>query len=127
LFLKYEQLSALRPMLPLRAQRPVARCSLTSREQVTEDAGMSELETRLAGLRRPRLLVSAARMAATATCAGRRARRRPVARLLAEEATLEAARLGGGLGYSPRRHVQVMSALIAAARDGMAAAEQGVR
>jgi hypothetical protein len=42
----------------------------------------------------------------------------PVDALLAEEETLNAARLGGGLGYSPSRHVQVMSALMRAARSG---------
>lgn len=77
---------------------------------------MTDLECRLATLSRPRLLVQAAQLAATAPCAARRAGRRPVAKLLAEEATLNAARLGGGLGYSPRRHVQVMSALMCAAR-----------
>ncbi len=76
---------------------------------------MSDLSTRLAGLHRPGLLVRAARIAATSACATRRAQRRPVAKLLAEEAALNAARLGGGLGYSPRRHVQVMSALMSAA------------
>jgi hypothetical protein len=35
--------------------------------------------------------------------------------LLAEEEMLNDARLGGGLGYSPRRHVQVMSALMCGA------------
>ncbi len=88
---------------------------------------MSDLQTRLACLRRPRLLVSAARVAATSACAGRRARRRPVARLLDEEAALEAARLGGGLGYSPRRHVQVMSALMTAARDGVPSTDTSLR
>jgi hypothetical protein len=79
---------------------------------------MTDLGTRLATLRRPGLLVRAAQIAALAHCAERRARRRPAARLLAEEAALEAARLGGGLGYSPRRHVQVMSALMSLARTG---------
>jgi hypothetical protein len=79
---------------------------------------MTELEARLSGLRRPRLLVQAAQLACDAPCAARRAARRPFARLLAEEAALNAARLGDGLGYSPRRHVQVMSALMRAARSG---------
>lgn len=77
---------------------------------------MSDLTTRLAALRRPAMLVRAAQIAAQSACAERRAQRRPVAKLLAEEETLNAARLGGGLGYSPRRHVQVMSALMSAAR-----------
>ncbi|MFW5655626.1 MAG: DUF6477 family protein [Roseicyclus sp.] len=75
----------------------------------------SDLSTQLQALRRPRLLVQAARIAATAPCAHRRAQRRPVSKLLAEEATLNAARLGDGPGYSPRRHVQVISALMSAA------------
>ncbi|GAA5069845.1 hypothetical protein KUV65_02635 [Maritalea mobilis] len=78
---------------------------------------MTDLATRLAHLHRPGLLVQAARIAAEAGCAHRRAARRPVSALLAEEEMLNAARLGGGLGYSPRRHVQVMSALLSAARS----------
>ncbi|MDG4648784.1 DUF6477 family protein [Roseibacterium sp. SDUM158017] len=81
---------------------------------------MSDLTDRLAQLRRPGLLVRAAQQAALAACAARRARRRPVSSLFAEEAALNAARMGGGLGYSPRRHVQVMSALMSAARSGEA-------
>lgn len=75
----------------------------------------SDLSTHLKALRRPGLLVRAARIAATAPCAQRRAQRRPVAKLLAEEATLNAARLDDDLGYSARRHVQVISALMSAA------------
>lgn len=78
---------------------------------------MTDLATRLAAMRRPGLLVQAACLAAQSGCADRRAARRPVPALLAEEAALNAARLGGGLGYSPRRHVQVMSALLSAARS----------
>jgi hypothetical protein len=67
-------------------------------------------------MHRPGLLVRAARMAALTSDAHRRAARRPVQKLLDEEAALNAARLGGGLGYSPTRHVEVMSALLSAAR-----------
>ena len=81
---------------------------------------MTDHEMQLARLRRPGLLVRTAQMAACAPCAARRAGRRPFAKLLAEEATLNAARLGDGLGYSPRRHVQVMSALMSAASSGNA-------
>ncbi len=77
---------------------------------------MSDLMGTLSEMRRPGLLVRAARMAADTGDAHRRASRRPVPALLAEEESLNAARLGGGLGYSPTRHVEVMSALLSAAR-----------
>jgi hypothetical protein len=78
---------------------------------------MTDLERQLSRLHRPGLLVQAARVAANAPCAARRAGRRPFAKLLAEEEMLNDARLGDGLSYSPRRHVQVMSALMCAARS----------
>lgn len=78
---------------------------------------MSDLMGTLGAMRRPGLLLHAARIAADTGAAHRRAARRPVHALLAEEETLNAARLGGGLGYSPRRHVEVMSALLSAARS----------
>lgn len=77
---------------------------------------MTELNTHLNRMRRPGLLVRAATMACETGDAHRRAKRRPVAKLLAEEEMLNAARMGGGMGYSPTRHVQVMSAILAAAR-----------
>ena len=76
-----------------------------------------DLATLLRTLHRPGLLVEAARIASMAPCARRRAQRRPIAKLLAEEALLNAARLGDGLTYSPRRHVQVISALMSAASE----------
>jgi hypothetical protein len=77
---------------------------------------VTELTKTLAAMLRPRLLITAARMAALTHDAQRRAKRRPVAALLAEEDKLNTARLGDGLGYSPSRHVAVMSALLCAAR-----------
>lgn len=77
---------------------------------------MTELTKTLAAMLRPRLLITAARMAALSDDAARRAQRRPPAALLAEEDKLNTARLGDGLGYSASRHVAVMSALIRAAR-----------
>ena len=78
---------------------------------------MTELTATLAAMYRPRLLITAARMAALTHDAQRRAARRPIAALLAEEDKLSTARLGDGLGYSPSRHVAVMSALLCAARN----------
>lgn len=78
---------------------------------------MPDLIQTLAHMHRPGLLLRAARMAALTGDAERRARRRPVQALLAEEDKLNAARLGGGLGYSPTRHVEVMSAILCAARS----------
>jgi len=76
---------------------------------------MSDLIATLSQMHRPGLLLRAARMAALTGDAHRRANRRPVPALLAEEEKLNAARLGG-LGYSPTRHVEVMSAILCAAR-----------
>lgn len=78
---------------------------------------MPNLIHTLSDMRRPGLLLRAARMASMTPDADRRARRRPVGALLAEENALNAARLGGGLGYSPTRHVEVMSAILSAARN----------
>lgn len=76
---------------------------------------MTDLIGTLSTMQRPGLLVQAARMAAGSEAAHRRANRRPVRALLAEESALNEARVGHALGYSPTRHVEVMSALISAA------------
>ncbi|WP_224814858.1 DUF6477 family protein [Hasllibacter sp. MH4015] len=78
---------------------------------------MTDLTQQLSEMRRPGLLVRAATLACDTGDAHRRAKRRPVSKLLAEEEMLNAARMGGGMGYSPTRHVQVMSAILAAARS----------
>ena len=78
---------------------------------------MSDLISTLKHMHRPGLLLRAARMAALTEDAARRARRRPMQALLAEEDKLNAARLGGGMGYSPTRHVEVMSAILCVARS----------
>lgn len=78
---------------------------------------MTDLTVTLAAMLRPRLLITAARMAALSHDAQRRATRRPIAALLAEEDCLNRARLSDGLGYSASRHVAVMSALLCAARN----------
>lgn len=87
---------------------------------MVEESAVGDLSTHLKEMRRPSLLVEAARHAALAPCARRRAERRSVAKLLAEEHALNAARLEDGPRYSPLRHVQVISALMVAARDDRA-------
>jgi hypothetical protein len=79
---------------------------------------MDNLTSHLANLRRPGLLIHAARLASGGAQAKRHAKRRGAQALLAEEEVLNAARLGGGLGYSPCRHVEVIGALLCAARGG---------
>ena len=79
---------------------------------------MTDLTDNLKKMRRPRLLVQAAHLAADTGDAHRRAARRPISKLLAEEEMLNHARLGNGMGYSPTRHVQVMSAILTAANAG---------
>jgi hypothetical protein len=85
---------------------------------------MPDTIDRLQDLRRPRLLVRAARFGLSDYDRDRDLRRvfgpgatpapgRAMGRLLDREAGLEAIRLAGGAGYSVARHVQVLTALMA--------------
>lgn len=88
---------------------------------------MSDLTSLLTRIRRPRLLISAARFGAADYQRGRdlkrifRAAAAPtpaiaLSRLIAEEAGLEADRRSGDAGYSVARHVDVLIALIGESR-----------
>lgn len=85
---------------------------------------MADILDRVAALRRPRLLVRAARAASAgydrrrdlATLLGAVGETRDaeaLARLLAAEADLEEARRAGAAGWSPIRHVATLGALLA--------------
>ncbi|QBY00262.1 hypothetical protein E2K80_05535 [Rhodophyticola sp. CCM32] len=80
---------------------------------------MTDLTATLASLHRPKLLVRAARFGAAALA--RRSTHRPdqparaLTRLLEEEETLNIARATGQAGYSPTRHVEVLTILLSAA------------
>ncbi len=89
---------------------------------------MTELPDTLAGLNRPRLLVSAARKGLAfyrrerdlgGLVGGETAPARAARALLAAEARLEQARTCGAAAYSAARHIAVLTALLAEAR-GMA-------
>lgn len=88
---------------------------------------MTDAMTRLARLRRPRLLIRAARfgladynrdrdLARLTRCPTPPAPRAAFERLIAEETRLDADRQSGHAGYSPSRHVEILIALIAEAR-----------
>ncbi|MBF9033646.1 hypothetical protein HKCCE2091_05290 [Rhodobacterales bacterium HKCCE2091] len=83
---------------------------------------MTDLTIDLSSMSRPRVLVQAARFAAAAT-QRRRSRAaadaRPPAwdKLIEEEGRLDAARRAGDAGYSPTRHVTVLTALLAGAGE----------
>lgn len=86
---------------------------------------MTEISLDLSSVSRPRVLVQAARFAAAVTL--RRAARRPsseqpkpLAKLIADEAELDAARRSGDAAYSPTKHVELLTALLAeASRSGV--------
>lgn len=88
---------------------------------------MTDVTALLATLRRPRLLIRAARFGLADYNRDRdlkRLMRLPatphpraaVDRLISAEAELEACRRSGGAAYSPARHVEVLIALMAEAR-----------
>lgn len=85
---------------------------------------MTDVTASLAGMRRPPLLVRAARFGAAAL--SRRniltgPKGKPVANLLEEEAALNEARVTGAAAYSPTRHVEVLTAILLAATERGAA------
>ena len=86
---------------------------------------MSELHSQIARLKRPRLLIRAARIGLAdyrrtrllrALLADTRTTEDVVARLLEHEARAEAQRRGGEASYSVARHVEILIALMAEAR-----------
>ena len=88
---------------------------------------MTDLPSRLAGLRRPRLLIRAARFGLSEyrrtpalrrlfAAAGARTSAQIVATLLEREADLDSRRRAGDAAYSVARHVEVLIALMAEAR-----------
>lgn len=88
---------------------------------------MTEISNPLAQLRRPRLLIRAARFGLADYDRPRDLKRlmrlpqtpgprEALARLLEAEAGMEDTRKAGGAGYSPARHVELLIALIAEAR-----------
>ncbi len=81
---------------------------------------MTALAAELTQMRRPRLLIDAARHGLAALTRSGRARPAGVIgnvmRLLSEEAELDTQRREGGAEYSPRRHIDVLVALLAASR-----------
>jgi hypothetical protein len=87
---------------------------------------MTEIITHIAALRRPKLLIRAARLGlqdyvrerdlARALRQARAAGGAALERLLAEEAQLESTRRAGDATYSVARHVEVLIALLAESR-----------
>ncbi len=88
---------------------------------------MADLRNLVAGLRRPRLLVRAARLGVPDYDRDRDLRRlmrgqsvptpeRAISRLMEEEGALEATRRDGDASYSVLRHVEILIALMAEVR-----------
>ena len=91
---------------------------------------MTDIHSQMTALRRPRLLVRAAKFGLSDYVRDRDLKRmfapeappRPglaVAPLIAREAEIEAVRQSGGAAYSAVRHVEVLTALIAETRLAM--------
>lgn len=71
----------------------------------------------LARMIRPRLLVQAARHGAEALMSsGRTGPRRPLPHILSEESEMERKRKNGEADYSPRRHVDLLIAVLLVAQ-----------
>ena len=88
---------------------------------------MTDIQTRLIGLRRPRLLVRAARLGLSDYTRERDLKRmfapdappgpgQAMEPLMEREAEIDAVRREGGAAYSAARHVEVLTALIAESR-----------
>lgn len=85
---------------------------------------MHDTFTVLETIRRPRLLMQAARIGMGAYRRGRDLRRliggeaptdQAITRLICEEQRQEVSRVAGTTGYSPARHIELLAALIAEA------------
>jgi hypothetical protein len=104
-------------------------------ENASEGQGMTDLATLLNALRRPKILVRAARAGVADYRRDRDLKRilrqtkpgapqQAIGRLLAEEKRLEATRAAGEATYSIQRHVAVLTAILAEVRLIPAAAPQ---
>ncbi len=84
----------------------------------------NNLRSELNDLRRPALLLKAARFGAAALMRAGRARPAGVqgslSRLLSEEAELDEKRRDGEAGYSPRRHIELLMTLLVEAQERQA-------
>lgn len=82
---------------------------------------MSDLTPDLRTLTRPRLLVQAARIGAEGLPrSGRKLPRAGLTRLLSEESEMDRKRKDGEADYSPRRHVDLLIAVMLVAQTAQA-------
>ncbi|MGI3185344.1 DUF6477 family protein [Nioella aestuarii] len=78
---------------------------------------MSDMPPDLSTLTRPRLLVQAARIGAESLLhSGRKLPRAGLTRLLSEESEMDRKRKDGEADYSPRRHVDLLIAVMLVAQ-----------